>query len=76
MNFTEEARKLRKELFETYGSERTLVSALQAAYESGKAEERERWEREARRYAEFYAQGTDGRNTFIIFADAIREAKP
>lgn len=48
------------------------TTALQAAYESGKAEERERCVNKAREYAEFYDQGTDGRNTFTIFADHIQ----
>lgn len=30
-------------------------------------------EAEARRYAGFYETGTDGRNTFVIFADAISD---
>ena len=49
-----------------------VANLVNTAYERGKAEAEERCEREARRYADFYAQGTDGRNTFIIFADAIR----
>lgn len=35
-------------------------------------EEREWAESEASRYAAFYPEGSDGRNTFVIFADAIR----
>lgn len=31
----------------------------------------EHLEREARRFAGMYSQGTDGRNTFVIFADKI-----
>jgi len=41
------------------------------AYEQGRDEEREAIAAEARRYASFYPEGSDGRNTFILFAEWI-----
>ena len=40
------------------------------------AKERERCEREARRYAGFYPPHSDGRNTFAMLADFIAAGRP
>jgi len=47
---------------ERYG-EKSAVAAILAATNFIEAE--------ARRYAGFYQQGSDGRNTFVIFADMV-----
>ena len=82
MNFTEEARKLYDSL-PTIGGNKdhviiAIATALQAAYESGKAEERERCAKIAESHADDRMghdnpfQWHDGYQT----AAAIREAKP
>ena len=61
---------------ETYAVARAFVASLDrlAALEAGRSAEVARvveLEREARRFADCYPESSDGRNTFVIFADKI-----
>lgn len=54
--------------------QRAIRAATALRNQSPPAQERDKLahlEREARRFADFYDHGSDGRNTFVIFADKI-----
>lgn len=48
----------------------------QSRIDAAVARERERCEREARRYAGFYPPHSDGQNTFVMLADFIAAGRP
>lgn len=49
-----------------------LRDDIMKAFGSRREAEREMWANEARRLAAFYPERSDGRNTFILFSESIK----
>ena len=73
LELVKETRNLAHKMPYSLGTE--LADALEALIDREKRlmETLQYFETEARRFAEMYPQSSDGRNTFVIFADKIAE---